>query len=189
MKRTFIGIKLNAGHALSGCYKDIQQGLKGEDINWVKPENFHLTLKFIGKTSEAQIFQVKESLTEIAARLFPFSYQLKGIGYFGLKKEPHVVWVGVEGGDNLKYLQKLIDRSMVDFGFEAEKMDYKPHLTLARIKSLSDVATFHKTILPFQDKHFQEELVQGITFFESRLTQEGAVYLPIAEYNLKSNLL
>ncbi|MCF8370562.1 MAG: RNA 2',3'-cyclic phosphodiesterase [Bacteroidales bacterium] len=182
MIRTFIGIKLNASDALSDCCKDIQRGLKGEGINWVKPDNFHLTLKFLGKTSEAQILQVIESLREVTARLFSFSFQLKGIGYFGRKKEPRVLWIGVEEGGNLKYLQKLIDQSMVDFGFEAEKMDYKPHLTLARIKKLSDCNKFHRTILPFQNIHFQEELVQGITFFESRLTQEGAIYLPIAEH-------
>lgn len=184
MKRTFIGIGITLGQPLTGCYNTMLNHLGTEGIVWVPKENFHITLKFLGKTTHNQEEKIKEFLNELSNRLYGFSFLIKKLGYFGRKNSPQVIWAGIEENENLSYLHKIINNRLVDFGFEPEEKVFRPHLTLARIKSKPEIQTFQKDLEKYKDEFFQEVLVEKLSFYESKLSQEGARYFLIDEFEL-----
>ena len=184
MKRTFIGIKVTPSDKLKDCIADLKQGLGYEGINWVPEENFHITLKFLGKTPPDQIRRVSDFLENFTIPLYGFSFAVKDIGFFTRHDVPNVLWAGIDETENLAYLHRKISEALSDRGISKEESSFKPHLTLARMKNVRNLKNLKKTIAPYKDIFFQEELVSEIVFYESILSPEGAKYIPIVEFPL-----
>lgn len=98
--------------------------------HWVHPEDFHITLKFLGPVSSG-IRSVINELT-ILERLPAFTLTIGNIGFFGQRSRPRVLWVHVEQTRHLSSLQKLVEKQMVHLGFAKEKRSFRPHITLAK---------------------------------------------------------
>ncbi len=79
------------------------------DARWVRPESLHVTLKFIGNKSAAEVEDIKQALTRISASAFEISF--RGYGFFPTSKSPRVFWIGVEAGSQLGDLAKSVDES------------------------------------------------------------------------------
>lgn len=100
---------------------------------WVDPANYHITLKFLGKTSNDKIDQIKENLHTASAGIKPFQLILKRLGSFGPSIAPTVLWAGIHGDlSQLRQLQKSIEHAMESIGFIKEERTFHPHITLAR---------------------------------------------------------
>src|SRR5437762_3129412 len=98
---------------------------------WVRPENLHLTLKFIGEVPETEFAVIRNALA--AARSDqPVALEFRGLGFFPNEKRPRVFWAGIEASPNLKTLAAEIDRAMEKLGIPCEQRPFSPHLTLAR---------------------------------------------------------
>src|SRR5699024_8228630 len=98
--------------------------------HWVHPEDFHITLKFLGPVSSGILSFINE-LT-ILDRLPAFTLTIGNIGFFGQRSRPRVLWVHVEQTRHLSSLQKLVEKQMVHLGFAKEKRSFRPHITLAK---------------------------------------------------------
>ncbi|XOK62806.1 RNA 2',3'-cyclic phosphodiesterase [Paenibacillus elgii] len=100
---------------------------------WVHPQDFHLTLQFLGDVARDRTERIAQAIAQAAKDTAPFSLHFQGLGVFGKPNAPSVLWAGVQGEvEKLGQLQRRIVEAMEPLGFAAENRPYKPHLTLAR---------------------------------------------------------
>lgn len=100
---------------------------------WVHPNDWHITIKYLGETRFDQAQQVKQRLREVTAQLTPFQLSIEQLGIFGQPSKPRIFWAGVEGElDTLHHVQAQVEEQMIALGYDAENRAYNPHLTLAR---------------------------------------------------------
>ncbi len=109
------------------------EGMRGfaPEARWVKPESFHVTLKFLGETDPRDLAALQQALAGVHGE--PLDISFRGCGFFPAPRAPRVFWVGVEGGDRLPQLARAVDEACATLGFERERNDYRAHLTLARL--------------------------------------------------------
>ncbi|MFF2156889.1 RNA 2',3'-cyclic phosphodiesterase [Paenibacillus chitinolyticus] len=100
---------------------------------WVHPEDFHITLKFIGDTPRSTLPALSPLLEQAAAAHSPLELTAAGAGTFGPKDAPRILWAGLQGDlDALHRLQLDVEAACSSLGFEQEDRPYRPHITLAR---------------------------------------------------------
>lgn len=185
-KRLFIAIKVQPEPALLERLKEFQRIFRNDRIKWVAPESMHLTLKFMGETDEALIPNIREKMEEVRKSHQGFKMEIKGIGTFGKPGKPRVIWAGIEGSEPARALQHTIEKATGELGFEAEQRDFKPHLTLARVKFIKHTQQLDELIKRDEKKHFQELPVTAFHLVESKLTPGGPQYKVLASFPLSS---
>ncbi|OGW49720.1 MAG: 2'-5' RNA ligase [Nitrospirae bacterium RBG_19FT_COMBO_42_15] len=156
------------------------------DVRWTRPEAMHLTLKFLGNVEEKQVEEIKTILKEIALQTPLINIKLNGAGVFPNQKAPRVLWVGIIEKDGiLDNLQKRMDAELLKIGFEKEKRDFKPHLTLGRIRSQKGKERLVKLLEDAKDKEFGVFTATDIKLMKSELRPEGSVYTELARFGFK----
>src|SRR3990167_8149754 len=107
----------------------------GRRVSWVKAENLHLTLKFLGDQSPEDLRRVIEGLTEATAASAPFELLLSGLGAFPDLRRPRVIWVGASDGTREAIaLARRVEESLRRRGLPKEEHPFSPHLTIGRVK-------------------------------------------------------
>jgi len=156
-------------------------GLQG--ARWVPPENYHITLRFIGELAGYQAEEVDHALAGLRAP--GFTLQLAGVGTFEKAGRVNALWVGVERNAALDHLQAKVETALQRAGLERERRRYQPHVTLARLDGVpeSKVAAWVQGHNLFRS---DPVLVEHFTLFRSRLGKEQAVYEAEVEYQLLS---
>jgi len=161
--------------ALSG------QGIPG--ARWVPPENYHLTLRFIGDIPGHVARDVDDALLAIRTR--GFTLTLTGMGTFAKGGVSSALWVGVERTPALDHLRNKIETALQRCGLEPERRKFQPHVTLARLDNPVEAK-----VAAFVQAHnlFRAEpvTVEHFVLFSSRLGKEASVYTPEVEYALAS---
>lgn len=149
----------------------------GADIKWVEPENYHLTLKFLGDVPEETVNDIIEFLERAAVSSTSFDIRLQGLGFFPNRRRPRVIWIGVEGEiDKAMFLGERVDSYLSAFGFEAEeKRSY--HLTLGRIRSEKNITQLlNKAAILDESVGSKLFTVNEFCLMESQLTGKGPLY-------------
>lgn len=183
--RLFIAIPIHPGELLLKQRAFLQSNLAEEQINWVKEENMHLTLKFLGKTSSKQIASIVEAASRCASKHLSFPMILERVGVFGSSYHAKVVWVGIRENQYLLELQRCLFQELEKIGFQIDRQNFVPHFTLGRIKKIQHKDHF-KRVMELAGKGFiQETMVNGFVLFESVLTSEGPIYKIIKHFDLK----
>lgn len=150
------------------------------DVKWVKPASIHLTLKFLGYVNEEKIASISERLKDIVSGAVPFDVVLEGIGVFPKWDYVKVLWVGLaEGSARVKELALKTEQVMQAEGFEKEKREYSPHLTLGRIRSAKNKKELRNQAETIKVKPVKSH-ISRIILFKSELSPEGAVYSELA---------
>ncbi|MGE0089393.1 MAG: RNA 2',3'-cyclic phosphodiesterase [Bacteroidales bacterium] len=185
MKRTFVAIKVALNEENKTFFSDLKSKFSNSLINWVNAENMHLTLFFLGDTSDNHISAISSELTLLLAESKSFSITLKGLGVFKNIHDPRVMWIGIERSKILDNMKVLVDKVMINSGFEIENKVFKPHLTLGRIKNLTNKNALIEWIEKYRDHFFQEVLVNEIIFYESILTPKSPVYKVMNTFKLR----
>ena len=184
MKRTFIATKITPGDKLLNAYRYIQDELENEKIKWVDSQQFHITLFFLGDTDEEQIPYIRNSLREVLTPFSAFNMHLSGLGLFKNIHKPRVLWTGIHQFERMKEIKTQIDRQMKALGFTPEKREFKPHLTLGRIKWINNKKKLENLLDQYKDEDFHEVTINEIIYFESILKPQGPVYKAIEKYTL-----
>jgi 2'-5' RNA ligase len=186
--RTFIAIELPEKiiYTISKIQEEIKSyGLK---IRWVRPENIHLTLKFLGDIKEADTEKVAKAVSESVTGYPPISLAVKGIGVFPGIKSPRVVWLGVSNQlDVLTTFQKTLDEKLEAIGFPKEKRPFRGHLTLGRIKSKIDPKTLNDVLKEFTQFESERFFADRIILYKSELKPKGPVYTKLIETYLTAS--
>lgn len=186
--RTFIGIHLPEW---------IQQKL-GETISrintpplgavrWVPAHNIHLTLKFLGDVSPANLNTLVGVLRAEAARHKEFEVEIEDLGAFPSIQRPRVIWIGVKAPPILLRLQHGIESETRKLGYPTEDRPFSPHLTLGRVSSHAspfDVQQIARRMEGTQVGLLGNVSVDSITIFRSDLNPGGSVYSVIQTASL-----
>lgn len=178
MYRLFVAVDLseNVREAVSR----ICTGIPG--VRWVDGAHLHLTLRFIGDADDSLFGRIRKELAGVAASSFPLV--LRGVGCFPPRRDPRVLWVGVERSDDLLCLQRRIEEALERCGLEPESREFSPHITLARLKGMpfSGVSSFLE-----KNRLFSVSPIQIYEFhlYSSTLAPRGAIHRREASYPLK----
>ena len=175
--RTFIALELPP--AVISLLHKVQQDLKRMNIRarWVRPENIHITLKFLGDINPSDIDKIGVAMTAAAIEFPPVTLTVRGIGVFPGIKRPRVIWVGL-GGDirSLLSLQSRLEQELAGAGFPKDKRSFKAHLTLGRIKQSAGPAVSRQMISEYATLSSDEFSCNQVILFKSDLKPSGAVY-------------
>lgn len=182
--RLFIAIELsqNIHDQLGDLMIDLKK-IDWKAAKWVRSENIHLTLKFLGNTEQNKLPLLKSSLTNACKDIKPFKLVVKGTGFFPSRKNPRVLWAGVAESAELSHLYIALEEAMTALGYKKEDRPFSPHLTLARIPSTGDTAAMEDTmnrLFEARSREFGSVIVRRITLFQSTLASGGSIYTPLA---------
>ena len=151
-------------------------------VRWVEKDLLHLTLRFIGDADSPLFARIREGLAGV--EVTPFELSLQGVGRFPPKRDPRVLWVGVEMTETLARLQHLVEQALMKCGLAPEERKFSPHITIARLKDtpLPPVAAFLDKNHLFSTPPFP---VTEFYLYSSTLTPHGAIHRREATYPLK----
>jgi RNA 2',3'-cyclic 3'-phosphodiesterase len=176
MKRLFAAIKIHPDKNFLDQLHRLQTQMDHEKIKWVEDHNIHITLKFFGETDERKIPEISGVLTKVAGGVPAFGFHFQSLGVFGSKYDPRVVWIGIEPYDLLVNLMKKLHAELKTIGYEPDRQNLVPHLTIGRIKEIKDKQLFQLTIEKFREISSSEMMAGEIILYESILKREGPVY-------------
>lgn len=175
--RAFIAIPLPAD--LKAKLSTVQQQFRviPSEATWVREVEFHITLKFLGEVEVAQIEPITSCLRAAVHSCAPFSLTFCGVGVFPHEHSPKVLWVGVaEETGRLRRLQREVEQRLTHIGFPQEDRAFAAHLTLARLKRVSQRGKFLECLKEHRDTIFGHMDVHHIELLESQLHPAGARY-------------
>ncbi len=190
--RLFVAVELpaNVRQRLADAADELR-GMGLERLRWVRPENIHITLKFLGETPAERRPQIEDALRAAAEGVAPHELTLGELGKFGGRQNPRVLWVDVRGDvDALKELQKRVDTRMASsLDFPADERPFAAHLTLARVPQ--DLAK--KVARPLAEAIEAVKVpdtpipVREFVLMRSELRREGPVYTRLCGIELDSD--
>ncbi|MBN2058248.1 MAG: RNA 2',3'-cyclic phosphodiesterase [Candidatus Saganbacteria bacterium] len=183
--RTFISVELPDEIKGKAAELIAQLEQSKAEVKWVRPENLHLTLKFLGWVKDEQLAKMVELTAKAASGKSDFRLVLKGLGAFPSGKSPRVVWVGTaEGGDGLCQLARDLEQSLAAAGFKREEREFTPHLTLGRVKGRKNLDRLKEKIMGLKDAELGAAKVDSIHIMKSTLRREGPIYETYKEIGL-----
>jgi len=176
MPRLFTGLEVPAeiGQTLSS----LRGGLPG--ARWIDPENYHVTLRFIGDIDGASANEIASMLVRVNRK--PFEVTLQGLSSFGGRK-PRAVVASIVPSKPLIELQAELERLMQRIGLDPEGRKFTPHVTLARLYDASsqDVADYLSVRGYFPSRVFTAE---RFVLFSARASTGGGPYVVEDSYAL-----
>lgn len=186
--RTFIALELPEVHKQAILsHLDIWRRAHSKGINWVKNENLHLTLLFIGDTESNDIPEIKEALFKLMLKTPCFELNCLGFELFPAV-EPRLLWVKLDTKDKEIFsFSKELHKTIREFEYEPDKKALKLHITVGRIKSPQPVwleQEFLKAELTGEPAVYDT-----VTFYQSMLKPDGPVYTPLEQYTLINRII
>ena len=185
MKRLFVAIKIHPDENFMKTLIALRHALQLEKISWVKPDNFHLTLKFIGKTTEEKLPDIQKALQEVVSKHKLFTLKLAGTGIFGSSYKPRVLWFGIDENETIRQLGKDVLDTLDTVGFPRDRQNFVPHLTIGRIRHIEHKKMFQEAVAAHHNDFLQEFPVDKIFLYESLLTSSGVIYRVVKGFPLE----
>jgi len=189
--RTFIAIELP--DQIKDKLAELQALLKksGADVKWVKPDNIHLTLKFLGEIDEEKAIKVAEIMEDTARGAQQFQINLSSCGAFPKIEFPRVIWVAIDPGDlEAKALSKDLEEKIEKLGIPKEERPFSAHITIGRVRSLLNKDKLIKALKEAESYFGGKNIgfgVTKITLFKSALGPSGPSYAALKEVNIATN--
>lgn len=185
MKRLFCAVKITPTYHIENALHALQEALYRERINWVDPANMHITMKFFGDTPDHHQNKIITRLHEASGQVEAFAFDVAGCGSFGPPKSPRVIWLGIIRSEGFKTLYDRINKNLQVIGYEPDKKEFVPHLTLGRIKNISQHDLLKQMLRSYKDTHFGQFRVDAFHLYQSILRPEGPEYKVVEEFPLK----
>ena len=159
----------------------------GAKVSWVKPQNLHLTLKFLDEVPLNSIPQISAAVQEAAAACEPFELEIGAAGAFPSAGRPRTLWLGTRGGSEpLSDLHAALERVLKPLGFPKEHRRFAAHLTIGRVRGpgpgLVELAPLIKQYAEFTAGRFP---VAELVVFSSELSPQGPTYEALSRAMLR----
>jgi 2'-5' RNA ligase len=147
----------------------------------VRPENLHVTLKFIGAVPETKLAAIRSALVGVRSDQ-PVALDFRGLGFFPNEKHPRVFWAGIEASPNLKILAADIESVVEKLGIPREQRPFSPHLTLARFEPPGLPERLRSAIQEDAARKFGSFRTNQYHLIESKLKSTGAEYTTLESF-------
>jgi len=182
--RVFIGIQFD-----EETRRDIETFLSpfkriSSPIKWIKPENIHLTLKFIGEVSSAQYKEIKTALINRQYTTGPLDIDFSGCGTFSRGYLINIFWLGIRQNPKLEALYRDVEEALQKKGIPPEKRPFKPHITLGRNKREFNAGQLMSLIEKRASEPVSRFRARSFQLFKSELFKTGPVYTIQEEISL-----
>lgn len=158
-----------------------------KEPRWVRAENLHVTLKFLGEVAEERVDAIRSALGEIRSAT-AVALDFRRLGFFPNEKHPRVFWAGMEAPANLKTLAGDIEGAMEKLGIPRETREFSPHLTLARFERPRIPEALRKLIAENQQREFGSLRTNEFHLIQSKLKPAGAEYTTVAAFQFAPNV-
>lgn len=183
-KRLFVAIKPSLGqiYQLDPYLKKLKKSFDQKEIQikWSPLENMHITLSFLGETSEEKIPDLREKVSKVASDFHEFNLKIHDLGAFDHFQKARTLFVDVQRSQSLLDLQSLIEQKL-DL---IPQQQYYPHLTLGRLRNPNSIES---AISPFKKIDLGKGEISSIFLMESQLHGHFPVYSDIFEAPLVKN--
>ena len=189
--RAFIAVEIppEIHKAIDRKTTPLRDALDPSLVRWVPTGNIHLTLKFLGDVSPANVEMLSQMLRVETSRYPTFKIQFGDVGVFPNPRRPRVIWVGIQAPGALETLQHGIEAAAATLGYPAEKRPFSPHLTVGRVKQNISASGMQR-IRTALDETIANTLgsaqVTAVHLFKSDLKPTGAVYTKLFSAPLKT---
>ncbi len=185
MPRLFIALPFN-NNKINERIKELYNYLNNyKELKAVAPENYHITLKFLGECSEKTTDRIRENLSNDVIGLKKIiPYSLFGLGVFPDLKKPNVIWAGIRTDESsINKLNQNIENFASNFGFKKDKNKFTPHLTLARVRKGTRLnENIRQYLVENKELFFLESAFYRLVLFSSALTKNGPVYTELQSF-------
>jgi 2'-5' RNA ligase len=152
----------------------------GADLKLVKPQNIHLTIRFLGDIHPPMVDAIYEEMKQLS--FSPFTAELEGIGAFPKPNYPRVVWAGIrKGAKELTDVFEQLEPRLRGLGFKPDTKGFSPHLTIARVRTGRNKAGLAELIRELEDYEFGTIKVECLRLKKSDLTPRGPIYSNLRE--------
>ena len=184
--RLFVALEIPADvrDNLAVFLKDMRERseqLEEKGVRWVRPENLHVTLKFIGEAADARLNGFRGALATVRAE-GPLKVRFRGLGFFPDENRPAVLWTGLDASPKLPTLAGDIDDALARQGIAKEKRAFVAHLTLARFAAPKVHEELCEAIRRDVEREFGSFQAREFHLIESKLKPTGAEYTSLASF-------
>lgn len=178
--RAFIAIEIPSEikKAIASQTASLQKNA-GRSVRWVTPENTHLTLKFIGELSSANVGLLTQALQAECSQQDCFKITVRGVGSFPNLHRPRVIWVGLQAPPDLNRLQHRLEAAAARLGYEAEERPFSAHLTIGRVReqaSQDELKRLEAALTGLEIGELGTFTARSVTLFKSELRPAGPLY-------------
>lgn len=184
--RTFVAIEV-ASNIRNAAFKTITRlSAHTVDYNWVEKENLHITLNFLGDVDDTQVPDVCKRIKDAVTDFGSFDVSIRGLGCFPNLQKPRVAWIGVEeGSEELIELNHRIGTELEKLRFPRERNDYRPHLTLGRLRRGGRFSPVLADAIEAGGQQMTGSmLVDKVVVYSSFLDRAGPTYTPMSRIDL-----
>lgn len=186
--RTFIAVELAPAVIRRAQQLIDRLRLAPVQVNWVRPEQMHLTLKFLGDVPDTETPEICRVVQQVARQFEPFEIACRGAGAFPTPEHPKVLWIGIqEGHEALRHLHLALDEALkAQLGYPLETRPFHPHLTLGRVKRPEPGGEAKLARLLAEQTGFDADLtvVDEVVTFASFLSRQGPTHEPLCRAGL-----
>ncbi len=174
--RAFIAVDI--GNEIREKLDGLQRKLKKTHANvrWVKSQNIHLTLAFLGDLPIEKLPPLKSALDGSLLGMEPFELEAAGTGFFGRPSRPRVVWAGIADCPPLMELQRRTVDALQASGIEFDDKPFSPHLTLGRIKAPNHTESLLTKLEKYKNEPLGKTRIDEVQLIQSQLKPHGAEY-------------
>src|SRR5262245_39565515 len=189
--RTFIAVGIDrfTRDRLAGLQERLAE-LAPPGVKWAAPDNWHVTLLFLGEVGEIEVLDVGRTV-ETACRDVPaFSMTLAGTGAFPTPRQPRTLIVHVtEGADELRALHDALEKPLLELGcYRREERGYTPHLTLGRVKGQAAAEPLAAAVKQFERWQGGQSQVREVLVMGSELRAAGPEYTVLSRAPLRKRV-
>lgn len=152
----------------------------GANLKLVKPQNIHITMRFLGNISPSMVNSIHEEMEKIS--FASFDVEIKGLGVFPKLKYARVIWAGIrKGADELTNVFNQLEPLLRKLGFKPDSKGFSPHLTIARVKTGKNKTELVQRIQELADYEFGIIRADCLKLKKSVLTPKGPIYSTLME--------
>ena len=186
--RSFIAVELPVN--IHQKLDEIIASLKGPHtsaVRWVPADNIHLTIKFLGDVSPANMDLLMKMLKAEVSLQHSFTIKVSGVGAFPSPHRPRVLWVGIIAPPQLGSLVRLVEAETTKLGYAPEERPLSPHLTLGRVSQNATPDQVHlvaEALAGVKVGDLGVAEVREVALFKSDLRPSGAEYTPLLKVPL-----
>jgi 2'-5' RNA ligase len=184
--RLFVALEIPAAvreslAALITELRDAASRVSDKRPRWVRAENLHVTLKFIGEAAPEKLDAIRGALAAVRSDS-PVEMNFRGLGFFPNEKRMKVFWAGITASRNLAPLAAEIDRALSTLGIPRETREFAPHLTLARLEPPGMHEALRGAIQAAQSREFGSFQTREFLLIESKTRPTGAEYTVLQSF-------